>query len=69
MMRKLPDCPRCAEDELWLCRYSDSVYVGCYECGWNFTIAPRPAEDALDSAVALVVALAAAAPPAGHCHQ
>lgn len=35
MRTKLPDCPRCSEDELWLWRTGDSVRVRCYLCGWD----------------------------------
>lgn len=58
MMRKLPDCPRCELDELWLWKHAKWVEVRCYFCGMTLMIAPRPAEDELDDAVAEVVAKA-----------
>lgn len=67
-MRKLPDCPRCEEDELFVVRspHWTSVtwlVVRCYECGWHHTFMPRPSEDELDVRVAEAVAQAT------HCHQ
>lgn len=35
MRTKLPDCPRCEEDELWLWRGGDVFEVKCYLCGWS----------------------------------
>lgn len=35
MTKKLPDCPKCGEDELWLWRTGDSFRVRCYLCGWD----------------------------------
>lgn len=54
-MRKLPDCPRCGEDELWILRHADYVDVKCYWCGEVATIHPRPTEDEIDDAVAKAV--------------
>lgn len=55
MMRKLPDCPRCEDDELFLVRHATWIVIRCYECGWNHTLMPRPADDALDGAIAEAV--------------
>lgn len=60
-MRKLPDCPRCGEDELWILRHADYVDLKCYWCGEVATIHPRPAEEELDAAIANAVQR-----PAGH---
>lgn len=58
MMRKLPDCPKCGLDELWLRRHKDWVDVMCYNCGEIATITPRPADAELDAAIAEAVAQA-----------
>lgn len=56
MMRKMPACPKCDEDELWLYKHALWVELRCYNCGLIETIAPRPpADDALDNAIAEVV--------------
>jgi len=34
MLTKLPDCPRCLEDELWRVPGKD-LRVRCYLCGWD----------------------------------
>lgn len=34
MLTRLPDCPRCQEDELWLVPGKE-VVVRCYLCGWD----------------------------------
>lgn len=33
-MRKLPDCPRCYEDELWRVP-GKKLQIKCYVCGWD----------------------------------
>lgn len=34
-MNKLPDCPLCGLDELWLSRFDDGTReVRCYFCDW-----------------------------------
>lgn len=33
-MRKLPDCPKCQEDELWRVPGKE-LQLRCYLCGWD----------------------------------
>lgn len=54
-MRKMPDCPECGEDELFIVRNITWHVVRCYECGWHHTFMPPPAETELDAAIADVV--------------
>lgn len=58
MRRKLPDCPKCGLDELWLRRHKFWLDVMCYWCGEIATITPPPAEADLDTAIAEAVARA-----------
>lgn len=63
MMRKLPDCPKCEENDLRLSRAGHELWLHCYECGWKsgiITIAvmPRHADDVIDAAIADAVAQA-----------
>lgn len=54
LTRKLPDCPRCGEDELW-CNPGEDIRVRCYFCGWDSgAIVVRRCGDAA-SAVELAV--------------
>lgn len=57
-MRKLPDCPKCEEGELWLYKHALWIELRCYNCGLIETITPRPADDAVDAAIADAVAQA-----------
>lgn len=54
-MRKLPDCPKCGEDELWLRRHKYWLDVMCYYCGLIQTMTPPPADSDLDAAIAATV--------------
>ena len=57
-MTKLPDCPRCCEDELWLWADLPEYFrLRCYLCGYDS--GPRtPRDDMdLDGSIATVVAL------------
>lgn len=60
MMRKLPDCPSCQENELWLQYMSFGVYIRCYYCGWTGKMIPAPSQADLDAAIATVVEAAQA---------
>lgn len=56
-MRKLPDCPKCGEPELWVNGNGPSMKISCYECGWNTTIMlPMTAETIGDKIAAAVKA-------------
>lgn len=35
LARKLPNCPKCKEDELWLTRRGYLFRLRCYLCGWD----------------------------------
>lgn len=54
-LRVLPDCPKCQEDELFLRHGKEWTVIRCYLCGWNYTIIPKPADDAIEAAVAEAV--------------
>jgi hypothetical protein len=54
-MTKLPDCPICEEDELFLSHHAHWLVIRCYECGWNHTIIPHPSENEQGAAVAQAV--------------
>jgi uncharacterized protein (DUF983 family) len=58
MMRKLPDCPKCGEDELWLKHISFTVQLKCYLCGWSSGIVTPMAGQDLDAQIAATVAAA-----------
>lgn len=58
MMRPRQNCPSCGEDELYISRNITWISLHCPECGWNYTIMPRPAEDALDAAIAVAISAA-----------
>lgn len=54
-MRKLSNCPKCGEDELWLAEYHDFVVARCYYCHWESDIVPLPFADELDDEIAQLV--------------
>lgn len=54
-MRKLPDCPKCQEDELWLQPTSGSLHIRCYECGWGGEIVTCATGPDLDAQIAAVI--------------
>ena len=33
--RKLPNCPRCCEDELYASLHSSQTVFRCYRCAWS----------------------------------
>lgn len=57
-MRKLPLCPRCENDELWLQTVGQTAQVQCYECGWSAVFELPLSASALDAKIAEVVAKA-----------
>lgn len=61
-MNKIPDCPRCGEDELWfVADLPHSFRLRCYLCGYDSgPRKPRPEGSRdmdLDGSIATVVAL------------
>lgn len=57
-MRRLPACPRCEEDELWLWRGGDTFEVSCYLCGWKSGIVTLATGQLLFDVIAATVAAA-----------
>jgi hypothetical protein len=57
MMRKLPDCPRCQSDELWLRHWNQGFWfeVACYLRGWHSGDTTYEVGVELDAAIATVV--------------
>jgi hypothetical protein len=53
-MNKLPDCPRCGEDELWVAPYHD-LRVRCYRCNWDSGIIVVGTGETVDQAIAKAV--------------
>lgn len=64
-MTKLPDCPKCQEDELWFARYHGLYKVSCYLCGWNAYGDIGTKEDGQELEDAIAEAVAAARAPGG----
>lgn len=65
-MTKLPDCPQCSEDELWLSTSNSGsgfAVVKCYLCGWDSGIIVSETGVSMESKIAALVAAARA--PAG----
>jgi ribosomal protein L37AE/L43A len=58
MMRILPPCPRCQEDELRLSRAGNQLWMHCYECGWKSGIVTVADDQTIDDAIAAAVAKA-----------
>lgn len=59
MLTKLPDCPNCLEDELWLERRSNGTFrIRCYLCGYDSDWRTPRADMSLEDNIATVVALA-----------
>lgn len=56
MMRILPDCPKCQEDELRLSRAGNKLWMHCYECGWKSGIVTVEDGQSVDDAIAATVA-------------
>lgn len=54
-MRKMPDCPRCSEDELWLKQTPMYAILSCYECGWQAILTPLLANKDLSREIAATV--------------
>lgn len=52
---KLPDCPKCDEDELWVQTFSGALIVKCYLCGWSMVIALPATVDDLGEKIATEV--------------
>lgn len=57
-MRKMPNCPRCSEDELWLKYTPMFTAISCYECGWDAILMPPPSNKELSRKIAATVAAA-----------
>jgi Zn ribbon nucleic-acid-binding protein len=57
---KLPDCPRCDDDELYVQTDDNVLIVKCYNCGWSGEIKLPIAVDALSKQVTEMVAEAKA---------
>ena len=55
MMRKLPDCSKCGEDELYLYSSDGTFVLACAECGWNSGIVTVADGQSLDDAIAAAV--------------
>lgn len=57
MMRILPPCPKCQEDELWLRSWSNGYRfeVACYLCGWHSGDTTYEVGVDIDTAIAKVV--------------
>lgn len=54
-MRKMPCCPRCSEDELWLKQTPMYAILSCYECGWQAILTPPLANKDLSREIAATV--------------
>lgn len=54
MMRNLPPCPSCQEDELCIYRAGNSFRLWCSECGWRVSGELIIGQD-LDAVIAAVV--------------
>lgn len=63
MKRKLPDCPRCGDDELYVIQHTRWTVIRCYNCDFHKSLMPPPAEDALDARIAEAVEAAKANSP------
>lgn len=57
-LRKLQNCPRCSEDELWLWRGGDRFEVACYQCGWKSGVITLATGEELHEVIAATVARA-----------
>lgn len=40
--RKLPDCPKCGHDELWVQQFNDGWRLRCYLCSLDSGIQHKP---------------------------
>lgn len=66
MMRKLPDCPKCSELDLYGELFKDGFRLRCRECGWNSGIVLLAEGVDLDDAIVTTVGKAieaVSAPP------
>lgn len=57
-MRKMPNCPRCSENDLQLSRRSAFVLLRCIECGWQAILTPLLDNKDLSREIAATVAAA-----------
>lgn len=62
-MRKMPDCAKCEENELWLQHVTGGIYIRCYLCGWESPMIALPLTvEELSRAITAAVAAAQPAP-------
>ncbi len=53
-MTKLPNCPRCGDDELW--RVPETgVRLRCYECGWDSQVFLQRTGESVDDTIARAI--------------
>lgn len=58
--QKVPNCPKCGLDELWVVTDGISYRLRCYNCGLDAGARVIPPGESLDESIAKIVAVIAA---------